>query len=258
MENSYNNITIQDNKIPPLLVSRIDLNSENSDIESNPKDSNWYSPRRLTTRQRAPADAKDSSTTPAHVEVANNKETSKRPTIQTHSLNKSEDHLQWEPQQYTYEQDQTSNDSQANGALQLNNQAPTEDPSIYSIFNPGHSRATAKEKRYIQQNETSNNFKGDVMQDKDHTTFGLYFGNANQLNLGPKGELFKEICEDQKLMQAHYRGIAETCLDTDRFKVKQTLHQVAKSTFDAYSMEFAGSPTKAVQDYKPGGVMLII
>jgi hypothetical protein len=119
---------------------------------------------------------------------------------------------------------------------------------MYSIFNPGHSRATTKEKRNIRQNETSNDFKGDVMQDKELKTFGLYFGNANGFNL----------CENQKVMQADYGRIAKTCVDTDKYNVKPTLHQVAESTFKAYSMDLASSPIEAARDYQPGGVMLII
>jgi hypothetical protein len=118
------------------------------------------------------------------------------------------------------EQDQTPHNTPDNDTWPPTNPAQTEDPLLYSIFNPGHSRATAKERRNIRQNETSNNFKGDVMQDKELETFRLYFGNENGLNLAQKGESFKEICEDQKLMQADYRGVAETCLDTDKYNVK--------------------------------------
>ena len=60
---------------------------------------------------------------------------------------------------------------------------PINDPTVYSVFNPGHSRLTAKEKRNTYQNETNNDFKGDVLQDKEPDTFRLYFGNENGFNL---------------------------------------------------------------------------
>jgi hypothetical protein len=59
-------------------------------------------------------------------------------------------------------------------------------------------------------------------------------------------------------MQANYRGIAEPCLDTGQYKVRQTLHDIAKQTFDNYALDMASSPVTAVHNYQPGGVMSII
>jgi hypothetical protein len=48
-------------------------------------------------------------------------------------------------------------------------------PKLFSVFNPGHSGITTKEKRNIKKNETDNGFKGDLMQHKDHETFRLFY-----------------------------------------------------------------------------------
>jgi hypothetical protein len=61
------------------------------------------------------------------------------------------------------------------------------DPKLFSVFNPGHSGITSKEKRNIKKNETDNDFKGDVMQHQDHETFRLFFDNQNVFNLTSKG-----------------------------------------------------------------------
>jgi hypothetical protein len=72
---------------------------------------------------------------------------------------------------------------------------------------------TPKEKRNIRSNETDNDSKGDNLQHKDPDTFRPEFGNENGINLAQQGAQFKELCEDQKLIQADYRGIAESCLE---------------------------------------------
>jgi hypothetical protein len=75
--------------------------------------------------------------------------------------------------------------------------------------------------------------------------------------LAQQGVQFKELCKDQKLIQADYRRIAESCLDTDKYKVCQTLHSVANTTFVCYSLELSSSPATAVHQYQPGGVIAI-
>jgi exonuclease III len=116
---------------------------------------------------------------------------------------------------------------------------------------------TPKEKRNIRSNETDNDSKGDNLQHKDPDTFRPEFGNENGINLAQQGAQFKELCEDQKLIQADYRGIAESCLDTDKDEVRQTLHSVAKTSFACYSLELSSSPATAVHQYKPEGVIAI-
>jgi hypothetical protein len=96
------------------------------------------------------------------------------------------------------------------------------------------------------------------MQHKDHETFRLFFDNQNGFNLTSKGAAFKELCEDQLLLQADYRGIAEPCLDTDKYQVRQTLHDIAKQTFESYALDMASSPVTAAHNYQPGGVMSIM
>ena len=98
------------------------------------------------------------------------------------------------------------------------------------------------------------------MQYKDQETFRLFFDNQNGFNLTSKGAAFKELCEDQLLLQADYRGIAEPCLDTDKYQVRQTLHDIAKKTFDryAYALDMSSRPITATNNYQPGGVMSII
>jgi hypothetical protein len=131
-------------------------------------------------------------------------------------------------------------------------------PKLFSCFNPGHSGIATKEKRNINKNETHNDFKGDLMQHKDHETFRLFFDNQNGFNLTSKGAAFKELCEDQLLLQANYGGIAEPCLDTNKYQVRQTLHDIAKQTFQSYALDMASSPVTAANNYQPGRVMSIM
>ncbi len=56
-------------------------------------------------------------------------------------------------------------------------------PKLFSVFNPGHSGITTKEKRNIKKNETDNDFKGGIKKHKDHETFQLFFDNKNGFNL---------------------------------------------------------------------------
>jgi hypothetical protein len=55
-------------------------------------------------------------------------------------------------------------------------------------------------------------------------------------------------------MQANFQGIVEPCLDTNKYQVQQTLHNIAKQTFDRFAMDMASSPVTAANNYQPRGV----
>jgi hypothetical protein len=173
-----------------------------SDSDSNAEDNNWYNPRRTTT-QKQPNKKTNSPPTPYRHEPP---DTNGRQQAQTQG-----DQSQRPPaKRKTYTAAISAQTQHPHLSLEniiprtVIQPMPIEDPTEYSVFNPGHSHVTAKEKRNIRKNETNNDFKGNVLQHKEPDTFRLYFGSENGFNLASKGEPFKELCEDQKLMQSNY------------------------------------------------------
>jgi hypothetical protein len=59
-------------------------------------------------------------------------------------------------------------------------------------------------------------------------------------------------------MQANYRGIVEPCLDTHKYQVRQTLHNIAKQSFDNYALDMASSPVTVANNSQPRGVIMSI
>ncbi len=141
--------------IPPLIPHERDhwnRASSDSDSDSVPEDNNWYNPKRTTTQKRPHKRIHSQSTLYRHA----SHDTDDSQLTQTQGNQPQRPPAERED---TSPQTQPSHPSPTNITLRTAIQPiPINDPTLYSVFNPGHSHVMAKEKRNICQNETNNDF----------------------------------------------------------------------------------------------------
>ena len=88
-------------------------------------------------------------------------------------------------------------------------------------------------------------------------TTRLYFINLNGLNLEKKAVNFRDLCEKLRKADVHLFAAAEHNLDTNKFAVQKSLHDIARRSFQHYNLQTATSTILAKNLYKPGGTLLM-
>jgi hypothetical protein len=89
-------------------------------------------------------------------------------------------------------------------------------------------------------------------------TTRLYFINLNGISLDKKAVKFWDLCKEIKQSNIHILAAAEHNLDTNKFIVQQTLHDIACYSFKHHSLQNAMSLVQADKFYKPGGAHFLV
>ena len=149
-------------------------------------------------------------------------------------------------------------------------QIPTEDPQLRAAQTawqqllsrqPASQNATFAPRRPIvltSENQRENSPWGDALSEKHTDVTRIFSLNANGLSLDKRGGRFEELCQLTKEVQADVTCCQEHNLDTTQSQVRHILYDTTRHHWDRSRLSFSSSPIPAVNQYKPGGTMMML
>lgn len=124
---------------------------------------------------------------------------------------------------------------------------------------PVHTVARHDKLQY--KNLQTNTTQGDVLPlPKSSEVTRLYFKNPNGLQLeDSKPNSFYSACTYLQEIGCDYAGFSEHNLATQKYSVRQSLHQTARRAFGSnYKMTMGSTSIDSENTFKPGGTMALV